>query len=633
MFKKIISFVPGFRTGRLWKKIIASLTYPVLIFAIIASIIGSNDPSVSSMDNSISRWESVAVIIFFIVIPFVLITNTGKVRSKLPLFKNGNILKKTIAWIISFIFLFIGFGVLNSFLSNLHSPEYIAMQQKIREERAKKDAEEKAKKNAEKLALQEEKAKKEAEAKAKKEAENKAQQEAKAPDVKDETPDKPVTTVEKADVPDEQSQLSDNPKTSITKAVSGWFSGLFNRPKTDEKQEKATVAAVKRDKKTVEQYKKELKNRENQRFSLMLRTKQHAFFDYEKSLRFPDDNKDGRVRVSGKVLQVISETDKKATLAINVGNDDLNAKEVIATYDKEDSSMRILEKDHVTVWGFYRGLKPFQRITKQEVNLPYIEGYSIKADAGRNNFNKDDATKLFSIMFDKTLKGGASVSYNLNKDFLEATITNPASNVSKQFFISLNGGTIHPADYIDYYQGRAEGSIDYQPSIIESSSLDGYYIPQQSKEGIFIEKLDNQLNSVWKMKISDYPTSTVSSLKSSVAGTLFIIVDGNIYCLNEDTGEFVYKGTNVGKDSNQFITSDDGEVFVINYEKPHVLAVDAKGAVKWKQDSNNDNSFPQEIFWNPGEKEIAVRFIRTDDVKAKPFVLTFKKSDGQRVTN
>lgn len=186
MIKKISSVIPGFRTGRLWKRIIACIVYLILLIVIIA-ILASNSLSVSSFDNTISKWESVALIFFLIIIPFILITNLGNIRNVLPLFKSSSIFKKIVAWTVSFVIIFIGYGLTNSYLSNKHTSDYTALQQQLSEEKAIEKAKETEKKESDKKAkLAEEKAKKETDRQAQlaKEAEDKTK---KASDEKTET--------------------------------------------------------------------------------------------------------------------------------------------------------------------------------------------------------------------------------------------------------------------------------------------------------------------------------------------------------------------------------------------------------------------------------------------------------------
>ncbi|MEF2244222.1 hypothetical protein [Paenibacillus sp. IITD108] len=159
MLKKFFSVVPGFRTGRLWKRILASIMYFV-IFIVVAVTLGNASSSVSSLDSTILKWESAAFIFYLIVIPFIILTNIGNLRNRLPLFRSHNAVKKITAWILSFVIVLVGLSYTSSFLSNKHSPEYIALEQKLSEERSIQKALEKGRRESDqqaKLAMEVEK--------------------------------------------------------------------------------------------------------------------------------------------------------------------------------------------------------------------------------------------------------------------------------------------------------------------------------------------------------------------------------------------------------------------------------------------------------------------------------------------
>ncbi|QHW30828.1 hypothetical protein GZH47_08165 [Paenibacillus rhizovicinus] len=252
--------IPGFRTGRLWKKIAACAGYAVLLFAAMALILGSQDSSASSADNRISMWENISILLFVIILPFALITNVGKIRSKLPLFRSSRTGLKITGWIAAVLVLFVGMLVSSSVLSSRHTAAYTAMQLQQSEEQAiaeakertakeadnrvklAKEAEAKAKKEAEHQAVlakqAEEKAAKASEDKAKKEAEEqvklakaeakKAQQEAdnqaklaqaEAKEAQQEI-DKPAA---------EEVKSADGDKQSTGSKLASWFGGLLGR--------------------------------------------------------------------------------------------------------------------------------------------------------------------------------------------------------------------------------------------------------------------------------------------------------------------------------------------------------------------------------------------------------------------
>jgi chemotaxis protein histidine kinase CheA len=260
VFRKIISAIPGFRSGRLWKKIIACIVYPVLIIAIISLIVGSQDPSAQPMDNTISKWENVSLIFFLVLIPFTLLTNIGNIRSNLPLFKSSSRVKKIVAWTLSFVIVFVGMLFTSSTLSSKHSPEYKALQQQLSQEQDIQRAREQEKKEAEKqieLAKEaEETAVKEANKQAKlaKEAEKKAAQASEEKEKKEaeEQAELAKAAEEKAKIEaDKQAKLaeqaaedaiSEEPSKQVqaanAKSVSSWFGSLFNKSKATDNNSK-----------------------------------------------------------------------------------------------------------------------------------------------------------------------------------------------------------------------------------------------------------------------------------------------------------------------------------------------------------------------------------------------------------
>ncbi|WP_438498111.1 hypothetical protein [Paenibacillus sp. IHBB 3054] len=260
MRKKIKLLIPGFRTGRVWKRIIASIAYLVLIFLSFAMILGSRDPLESPKDNMISQWESISIIFFLVIIPFVLITNLANIQRFLPLFKSKGLWKKVIAWVISFVIVVIGLTTVSSKLSSQHSFEYIARQQKQSEEQAIQKAKEKEGKEEEKkvelaeraaakaIQASEEQAKKDAEEQAKKVSEGQTKlTKATATDAPTEEDQKVQTNIE------EKSKNADgDDKEAIGSKVSNWFGGIFGASKStsntnmNEKIEKSIKSNLKK---------------------------------------------------------------------------------------------------------------------------------------------------------------------------------------------------------------------------------------------------------------------------------------------------------------------------------------------------------------------------------------------------
>lgn len=172
----------GFRSQKIWKKIIAVVYYfigIIMVFGVVTDW---------TIDVSLKDTILVKVSDFFTLLiyfsPFLVLSDFSKeIRSKIPLLKDN---KKGKTFLFFLILMFIIPIISNSITDSLHSEEYKekigieqeqiqAEQEKIKEE---KTAEEKA--EEERLKKEAEQAKKEAEEKAKKEAEEKAKKEAEA---------------------------------------------------------------------------------------------------------------------------------------------------------------------------------------------------------------------------------------------------------------------------------------------------------------------------------------------------------------------------------------------------------------------------------------------------------------------
>ena len=109
-----MSKIPGFRSGKTWKKIIATLGY--LLFLIIIAFY----PAVTLRDKILV----IVPLIFLFGIPFVLITNLGSIRSKLPLFKKGKLSYTVLGWTLSLIFTFVLVSAVAAATNNFHSEQY-----------------------------------------------------------------------------------------------------------------------------------------------------------------------------------------------------------------------------------------------------------------------------------------------------------------------------------------------------------------------------------------------------------------------------------------------------------------------------------------------------------------------------
>lgn len=103
MIKNILKKIPGFRTGGKWKMLTAIIVYPILIIGLF------NPIGITPRDKII---DTITYLIL-IGIPFVLITNLGSIRSKLPIFKKNTIKSNILGTFITLLIIFVGFGAIN----------------------------------------------------------------------------------------------------------------------------------------------------------------------------------------------------------------------------------------------------------------------------------------------------------------------------------------------------------------------------------------------------------------------------------------------------------------------------------------------------------------------------------------
>lgn len=149
MIKKIVSQLPGFRSNKRWKKTVSIVLYVCIVLLAIV-FIGTGDSTVSALDNNVSRWQGFVIFVFLVLIPFILISNLGDIRTKLPLFSNRSVFKKIIAWIFSGVIVLTGLFYSWAALDGMHSTEFIAKKEEQRKDKAIQKQKDKEKKEAEK---------------------------------------------------------------------------------------------------------------------------------------------------------------------------------------------------------------------------------------------------------------------------------------------------------------------------------------------------------------------------------------------------------------------------------------------------------------------------------------------------
>lgn len=106
-----LSKIPGFRTGKWWKKSVAVVGY---LFYIV--LIQALPPGVKASDYLVNIIQVTIVA----GIPYILITNVGNIKDKLPLLNR----KKPTSTVLGIILICICAGISILILDNFISPEY-----------------------------------------------------------------------------------------------------------------------------------------------------------------------------------------------------------------------------------------------------------------------------------------------------------------------------------------------------------------------------------------------------------------------------------------------------------------------------------------------------------------------------
>lgn len=131
--------IPGFRTNKKWKKIIASLFYFIIVFLIaIATIEGSED-CYTSRDKILLLLQNIGVMFIIIGVPYIVLTDVFRWSKKIKFFANKRILFTIVflptVWFLSFIL--VG-GILFSNIDRAYSDEYKAKEAVRRAEEEKR---------------------------------------------------------------------------------------------------------------------------------------------------------------------------------------------------------------------------------------------------------------------------------------------------------------------------------------------------------------------------------------------------------------------------------------------------------------------------------------------------------------
>ncbi|WP_316569133.1 hypothetical protein [Neobacillus sp. YIM B06451] len=143
---KFINKVPGFRTGVIWKRIVACVGYPIMVLFSGMFIIFTGDGtlSTSKQDVYINYLSGFVLTLFIFVIPFILLTNLGGIHRKLPLLRSSSRVHKLIGipiylsfWVTAFT---LTLGQVDAFHTDDYKKKY---EEKTKLEAVKKEGEKK----------------------------------------------------------------------------------------------------------------------------------------------------------------------------------------------------------------------------------------------------------------------------------------------------------------------------------------------------------------------------------------------------------------------------------------------------------------------------------------------------------
>ena len=135
MISKLFSKLPGFRTRKMWKIIIAIPAYLVLVLLFIGILSDGNKFTDSSLDSALKTFHNL-IVVLIILIPLMLITNAVNLRTKLHVFKGKSVWKQCMSWfgvVLSIVIILI---VVDTVIGNSYTSEYVLAESKYREEQA-----------------------------------------------------------------------------------------------------------------------------------------------------------------------------------------------------------------------------------------------------------------------------------------------------------------------------------------------------------------------------------------------------------------------------------------------------------------------------------------------------------------
>jgi magnesium-transporting ATPase (P-type) len=119
--EKWIQLLPGFRTGQLWKQIVAGIFYAnfMLLHLLILLMVTTGDK-----DIRLAGAQIFVVFLLLVTVPLILLTIFPGVVQRLPLFGNPRTLPKVFAWVIGVLLLLAGTITILASLDKHHTANY-----------------------------------------------------------------------------------------------------------------------------------------------------------------------------------------------------------------------------------------------------------------------------------------------------------------------------------------------------------------------------------------------------------------------------------------------------------------------------------------------------------------------------
>lgn len=97
---------------------------------------------------------------------------------------------------------------------------------------------------------------------------------------------------------------------------------------------------------------------------------EYGVFDYEDTMRFPENHRGEKVKLSGKVIQVLGSKTMGFQVRFSIGG----GSDVVYVYIN-DMEYNILENDRLTIYAEITGIKTYTSIFNQAITIP-----SLRAD-------------------------------------------------------------------------------------------------------------------------------------------------------------------------------------------------------------------------------------------------------------